>query len=304
MKRRIFAFVLIVACGLGLLLYPQAVRWFALRAQSQQTQGFVASLTSQGSSANDAILAAAHDYNTRLSHTNLGRIEQVNATKDADYEGQLRVPGQEIMAQVAAPEINVNLGVYHGTNAAALQHGAGHLYGSALPVGGESTHTVISAHSGLQTAELFSKLGDLKEGDTFDLTAAGQTIRYKVDQIAVVLPDDAEKVQMVPGKDYATLLTCTPIGINSHRLLVRGERVEMTAAQAAAAQADNISRGIPFPWWAVIWAGGVLLAWVFAKFTMKPAKKKKKKKGTPPASSTPPASEPPPAPLGRHALAT
>jgi LPXTG-site transpeptidase (sortase) family protein len=174
------------------------------------------------------------------------------------------------MGQVSVPKLGLQLPIYHGTDDETLDHGVGHLYGTSLPIGGNSTHTVVTAHSGSSRAPRFTPIHDMKVGDDFYLSAAGQTLKYRVDQILVVEPDDIEALQLVPGRDLATLLTCTPRGLNSHRLLVRGERVVEPVVPITAANTE-------MPWWAIQWLGGVvgvgLLAFISEKLvTRKPSR--------------------------------
>jgi len=168
-----------------------------------------------------------------------------------DYYEILDISGTGVMGIVNIPAIDVELPVYHGTNSEVLNVAIGHLEGSSLPVGGSNTHTVLSAHRGLPSAKLFSDLDDLREGDRFTITVINRTVTYEVDQISIVEPDDTSKLQIENNGDYATLLTCTPYGINTHRLLVRGHRVEnreeasKTNITADAVVIDKISV-IPF----------------------------------------------------------
>ncbi|EPB8165744.1 class C sortase [Clostridium perfringens] len=148
-----------------------------------------------------------------------------NGVKDKEYESLLNINNDGIIGSVEIPSIDVNIPIYHYTTDEVLAKGAGHLFGSSLPVGGESSHTVISAHRGLPSAKLFTDLDQLKDGDLFYFNVCGETFAYKVDQILVVEPEQTSELAIKEGKDLATLFTCTPYSINSHRLLVRGHRV-------------------------------------------------------------------------------
>jgi sortase A len=172
------------------------------------------------------------------------------AESDSSYQAQLKVGTATEMGQISVPAIDVRLGIYHGVSETVLDIGAGHIYGTSLPVGGESTHSVITSHSGLRHAELFTRLDELEIGDEFFINSAGQTLRYVVDQIKVVTPDDTSAMNVIPGKDYVTLVTCTPRGLNSHRLYVRGERAPLALAETSVTP----TAPVPFPWWA-IWFG-------------------------------------------------
>lgn len=172
----------------------------------------------------DTYWEAAEAYNVALAK--IGSEEAITDTDlvDEDYWDLLDITGTGVMGYITIDKIDVELPIYHGTDASVLAAGAGHLEGSSLPVGGESTHSVISAHRGLPSALLFTRLDVLEEGDTFTLTVLDQVLTYEVDQITIVLPEEIENLYIEEGEDYCTLMTCTPYGVNSHRLLVRGKR--------------------------------------------------------------------------------
>ena len=160
------------------------------------------------------------------------------SANDEEYNALLD-SGGGIMGSVSIPKIGVNLPIYHGTSTSVLSSGAGHLYGTSLPAGGESSHAVITAHRGLVTAEMFTRLDEMKIGDDFSLTVLGKTLNYRVDRVQVVDPDDIEPLKIVPGEDRVTLLTCTPYGVNTQRLLVSGVRTADTATDLEAAEAPS-----------------------------------------------------------------
>ena len=252
--RRVVVLVSVVAVGFGVLLYPAASKWFTARAEANTLGQFAAVVHGSGSQVSD-LVASAHRYNSQLTALHVENITAAMANADVDYQSQLHSTASDVMAEVTIPVIDVRLPVYHCMNEGVLDRGAEHVYGSSLPVGGPSTHTVISAHSGLVQAQMFTRLHDLVVGDEFFITAAGSTLRYVVDSIAVVEPTDASALQVVPGEDFATLLTCTPVNINSHRLLVRGVRAEFTADAAA-----RMAVSPPAPWWLLWWCVGVATA--------------------------------------------
>ncbi|NEG52651.1 class C sortase, partial [Bifidobacterium dentium] len=178
------------------------------------------------------MIAMARQYNAQLSQRALlSKTENENdrwVMTDAEkryYESVLDITGTGVMGYVTIPSIKVRLPIYHGTDEGILQIATGHIAGSSLPVGGESTHAVVSGHTGLPSAKLFTGLDKLKKGDTFAFHVLDQTYTYQVDQISVVLPKDLSKLNIESGMDYATLVTCTPYGVNTHRLLVRGHRI-------------------------------------------------------------------------------
>ena len=198
------------------------------------------------------MLAAARAYNEKLAAGNRGFV--LTERELEEYRSLLDVSGTGIMGYVQIPSIGVSLPVYHGTYEAVLQTAIGHIPGSSLPVGGESTHCLVSGHRGLPSARLFTDLDQLEEGDIFTLTVLGEVITYQVDQIRVVLPAEQQDLMIAEGEDYCTLITCTPYGINSHRILVRGRRIQnLTGAYEVRSEAVKLpvyqvvlAAGIPF----------------------------------------------------------
>lgn len=198
----------------------------------------------------DELIANAQSYNQWLYES--GHKLGLSEDEKTAYETQLTISGTDVMAYIEIPEIDIYLPIYHGTDEAVLQVAAGHLEGSSLPVGGESTHCVISGHSGLTSAKLFTDLNELEVGDTFMIHTLDETLTYEVDQILTVLPTETEALQIEEGKDLCTLLTCTPYGINTHRLLVRGHRVENAEQTSAESENENIVEWIDIlPWLAI-----------------------------------------------------
>lgn len=173
------------------------------------------------------MLEEARAYNREM----LGNIDlidpfsQEDTKLDARYESLLNVDGSGMMGYIRIPKIHIELPIYHGTSETVLQAGVGHFWGTSLPVGGESTHTVLTGHRGLPTKTLFTNMDKLKEGDIFYIKVLDETLAYEIDQIKTVLPEETKGLSIEPGKDYATLVTCTPYAINTHRLLVRGHRI-------------------------------------------------------------------------------
>ena len=191
--------------------------------QSYAVASYVEHTEDMSGAERKAMLDAAHAYNERLA-ANGDRWHMTDEQK-REYNETLDVTGTGIMGYVTIPRIKVKLPVYHGTSDGVLQIAAGHLAGTSLPVGGATTHAVVSGHTGLPSARLLTGLDELKKGDTFAFHVLDETYTYQVDQISVVLPSDISKLNIESGKDYATLITCTPYGVNSHRLLVRGHRI-------------------------------------------------------------------------------
>ena len=215
--------ILIFLVGLSVMLYPTISDYVNQKNQSRAVASYSEEVENLSDVDYQAYFDAADDYNRRLAETPdaFYRPEEVSG-----YTDTLDVSGTGIMGYITIPKIGVELPVYHGTSDGVLQVAAGHLEGSSLPVGGAGTHAVISAHRGLPSAKLFTNLDELEVGDTFTITVLDRVLTYEVDQISIVLPTETDLLQPVEGKDYVTLMTCTPYGINTHRLLVRGKRIE------------------------------------------------------------------------------
>ena len=189
-------------------------------------------------------LQAAYDYNKKLSQNTIQVISEKQHETDEEYEALLNVSGASIMGTIDIPKLAVSLPIYHYSSENSLNKGVGHIYGSSLPVGGESTHSVLIGHRGLPSSRLFSDLPDLEKGDVFYIKVLGETLAYEVDRIKVVLPTEVEDVQIVNGEDYVTLVTCTPYGVNTHRILVRGHRIPYTGEETTAPIIKQIIKSI------------------------------------------------------------
>ena len=222
-NRSTIILILIFLVGLSVMLYPTVSDYINQKNQSRAVASYSEEVENLSDVDYQAYFDAADDYNRRLAETPdaFYRPDEVSG-----YTDTLDVSGTGIMGYITIPKIGVELPVYHGTSDGVLQVAAGHLEGSSLPVGGAGTHAVISAHRGLPSAKLFTNLDELEAGDTFTITVLDRVLTYEVDQISIVLPTETDLLQPVEGKDYVTLMTCTPYGINTHRLLVRGKRIE------------------------------------------------------------------------------
>lgn len=233
MKNKISTIILSLAflAGLSLLLYPTASDYWNSMHASKAVADYSAEVTQLTKTQYDEIWAAAAAYNQSLRDRS-GSFYLTDEQKE-QYASQLDVSGTGIMGYIEIPNIKLSLPIYHGTEDSVLQIAVGHLEWSSLPVGGEGTHCVLSGHRGLPSAKLFTNLDQLVEGDTFVLRVLDEVLTYQVDQILIVEPDDTDALKAEEGKDLCTLVTCTPYGINSHRLLVRGHRIE-NQAQAEA----------------------------------------------------------------------
>ena len=210
-------------CG---LLYPSVSQYWNSKTQTRAVENYQEILNSLKPQDYDAFFQEANRYNTELSELKNPLLDY----RQLDgYHKILNINGNGIMGYVSISKLGVEIPVYHGVSAEVLNIACGHIEGTSLPVGGENTHCVLSAHRGLPHAKLFTDLDKMEVGDTFLLTVLNCTFTYQVDQIKVVRPDEIDDIQIVEGKDFCTLLTCTPYGINSHRLLVRGTRIENAA---------------------------------------------------------------------------
>ena len=230
MKRWILA----AACGvvaLGLLLYPLVGELLNEKYHSDVETTYTAVIADTDDAELTVQREAAQQYNAMLSGAAI--TEGGALAPPLAYDEQLTVGG--VMCYVDIPKINAYLPVQHGTAADTLERAVGHVVGTSLPVGGSSTHAVLSAHSGMASTKLFSDIDQLAEGDTFYIHVLGEVLAYKVDAIHTVLPSDTSLLQIEDGKDYVTLVTCTPFGVNTHRLLVRGHRVPYTSEQETTA---------------------------------------------------------------------
>ncbi len=236
MKRWLLA----AACGvvaLGLLLYPLVGELLSEKYHSDIETSYTAAIKDTDDAELTTQWQAAQQYNAMLANATIS--EGGASAPPLAYADQLTVGGA--MAYVDIPQIGVYLPVQHGTNAETLERSVGHVVGTSLPVGGESTHAVLSAHSGMASAKLFSDIDQLAEGDIFYIHVLGEVLAYEVDNINTVLPTDTSLLQIEDGKDLVTLVTCTPFGINTHRLLVRGHRVPYTPEQASAAEEKPVA---------------------------------------------------------------
>ncbi len=222
--------IAILVAGVCVLCYPSFSNWWNSRVMSRAVSDYDEAVASLSEKDYTRYFEDAERYNEGIYE--MGSIKALLNTdlvQDIDglvYNDLLDVTGDGIMGYITIDKINVELPIYHGTDANVLATGAGHLEGSTLPIGGESRHSVISAHRGLPSALLFTDLDQLEEGDTFEITVLDQTYTYEVDQISIILPTEYEDLYIEEGEDYCTLMTCTPYGINTQRLLVRGVRTD------------------------------------------------------------------------------
>lgn len=221
-------FVNILICligfvGAGLLAYPTVADWWNSFHQSRAVASYAQAVAELDEATYDKLLSEAEAYNKKLAET--GIIWTMSKKQMKEYDALLSINDTGIMGYIDIPKINIQLPIYHGTDEAVLQIAIGHIAGSSLPIGGKSTHCIVSGHRGLPSAKLFTDIDKMSEGDIFTMTVLDRTVTYEVDQVRIVEPTNLSDLQIVEGKDYCTLVTCTPYGINTHRLLVRGHRI-------------------------------------------------------------------------------
>lgn len=253
--------ILVFLFALGMTLYPLVSNWYNSRHQSEIHTQYLEVLQQVDNS--DIILAkrSANAYNAAIAPSiQLSDAFSKEALLQAseDYESLLNLTGDGIMGYIEIPLIQVSLPIYHGTDSKTLDIGLGHLLGSSLPVGGRSTHTVLTGHSGMATQKMFSDLDKLELGDVFYLQVLGETLAYQVDAINVVLPYDTSFLGITESEDYCTLVTCTPFGVITHRLLVRGTRIPYEDAEAIVAEKLQLE-DIPTSTWEQQYIKGILL---------------------------------------------
>lgn len=269
--------ILVFLVGLSVMLYPTVSDAVNRAHQTRAVVDYERSVQEMDEKDYSQWFSGAERYNAALS----ADPEALYCPEELpDYASILDVTGTGIIGYISIPKINVSLPIYHGTEEAVLQVGVGHLEGSSFPIGGPSTHAVLSAHRGLPSARLFTDLDKLEEGDTFEVTVLDRVLTYEVDAISIVLPQEAEGLLVQEGQDLVTLMTCTPYGINSHRLLVRGRRVEGNQrihAVTVTSEAVKLDPLVIAP----VLAAPMLLA-LLGWLLLTPGKSKKKKGGKTP----------------------
>lgn len=246
--------IVILLAGVGIILYPSVSDWWNSMHATQAIAGYVTAVEDMSARDREEILEAARKYNASLED---GVNFVLSDEAYAEYEKLLDITGTGVMGYVQISSIGVNLPIYHSVEESVLQIAVGHIPGSSLPVGGERTHSILSGHRGLPSAKLFSDLDQMVEGDTFTINIMDQTITYMVDQIRIVLPEETDDLAIESGKDYCTLVTCTPYGVNTHRMLVRGKRIENIAGEVVV-----VAESVRIPNYVVIPAVGIPLLFV------------------------------------------
>ena len=277
MKKRSFSTVLLLLVlntGLSLLLYPSFSEYWNSLHQSEVVASYLETVSHIDDDQYKELWDSARAYNESLLERN--NVFLLNEEQKAAYNSQLNIGGNGVIGYVDIPSINVFLPIYHGTDETVLQFAVGHLDWTSLPTGGESTHCVISGHRGLPSAKLFTDIDQLAVGDHFMLNVLDEVLTYEVDQIRIVLPAETDDLLIKQGKDYCTLVTCTPYGVNSHRMLVRGHRVDnLEQAQVVRVTADAVivEKMVVIP---IVLALILLVMLVFLLITTSGKKKRRK----------------------------
>lgn len=237
-KWKTLLLILVFFVGLSLLLYPPISNYWNSLRQSRLVSNYMENVSRMESTKKRELFEAAYEYNRELaakpSHY------QLTAEEQEAYEQTLDVSGTGVMGYLEIPKISVSLPIYHGTEEVILEFAIGHLAGTSVPVGGESTHSVLTGHTGLASSRLLTDLNQMEIGDIFYIQIMDETLTYEVDQIRKVLPEVTKDLAIVDGEDYCTLVTCTPYGINTHRLLVRGHRIETAKSAMMKFSADAL----------------------------------------------------------------
>lgn len=233
-------FTLLFLIGLGIMLYPVVSNALSQISYSETISSYEQSVSDENSSLYQSMIQEAVHYNEKLTTSSIVDVfSDPEITNSEEYMDILNLNRDGVMGYISIPKIDIKIPIYHGTSSEVLSKGVGHLEGSSFPVGGESTHAILSAHRGLPSARLFTDLDQLEVGDKFYIYILDQVYTYQVDQVLVIEPSETEALQIQDGKDLVTLVTCTPYGVNTHRLLVRGERVEELAEQVIESESNR-----------------------------------------------------------------
>lgn len=265
MKKKIITIcaVVLFLMALGLTLYPLVSNYVNQKYASEIQTAYQELIQQTDDSVLQEAMQRAIAYNLAITPgTADAYSEEALVTAAEDYGNQLDIAGNGIMGYVEIPKIQVNLPIYHGTDAEVLNRGVGHLLGSSLPVGGENTHTILSGHSGMASQKMFTDLEQLAQGDVFYLNVLNETLAYQVTEINTVLPYETDLLGIVPGEDLCTLVTCTPYGINTHRLLVRGSRIPYE--EALTLEEQSVAVEMVESTWEQNYAKGIIIGVVIA----------------------------------------
>ena len=265
MKKKIITIcaVVLFLMALGLTLYPLVSNYVNQKYASEIQTAYQELIQQTDDSVLQEAKQRAVSYNLAITPGTADAYSEESLSSAAeDYDDQLDIAGNGIMGYVEIPKIQVNLPIYHGTDAEVLDRGVGHLLGSSLPVGGKNTHTILSGHSGMASQKMFTDLEQLAKGDVFYLNVLNETLAYQVTEINTVLPYETDLLGIVPGEDLCTLVTCTPYGINTHRLLVRGSRIPYE--EALTLEEESVAADAVESTWEQNYAKGIIIGIVIA----------------------------------------
>lgn len=268
--------IVVLLIGIGIMLYPLISNLYENAYHSEVIQSYQEDVNALNNEQLQEELKKARRYNDAL-HDLILKEDPFTTEfeiQNVDYENLLNINRDGVMSYVEIPEIDVYLPIYHGTTDDVLERGVGHIINTSLPIGGKSTHCVISAHSGSPSATLFTRLDELKEGDEFYLYTLSEKLSYEVDQIKTVLPHETDDFRIVEGQDYVTLVTCTPYGINTHRLLVRGHRIANNISEETIVNQEHTVA--PFDFTAYIIALIILILTLIAFLVLRRIRKARK----------------------------
>jgi len=272
--------VLVITSGVLVLFYPTISNYLNERNNSRVVSSYDTTVQELEEEKRLRILQSAYDYNQNLLALNgyepPRRDGEGNDLPVENYEDILNVNGDGVMGYITLPKLSETAAIYHGSSESVLQSGIGHLENTSLPVGGESTHAALSGHRGLPSKRLFTDLNQMAVGDIFYITVLGETLAYQVDQILTVLPHEMEALAIESGKDYVTLITCTPYGVNSHRLLVRGTRIPYEEAEEIQSESDSAAPVVTQTNKELYLAGLVLIVFFVVRFIFRLIFRKKR----------------------------
>ncbi len=238
----VIIFIVLIAIGIGIISYPLVSNFLMSLNSDSEVQTYLSAASNLDSKEYDKQLARAEEYNDSLKgNYNIGDPFGKEVEADDEYYDLLNIDGTSVMACIEIPALNIKYPIYHGTSDEVLSKGIGHLRNTSLPIGGQGTHTVLTGHTGLPNAKLFTDIDKLEKGDVFYIYVMNQTLAYSVDQIKIVEPSDTSDLKIDDENDYVTLVTCTPYGLNTHRLLVRGTRITYVESEKEA-QSSHIEK--------------------------------------------------------------
>lgn len=270
--------IIVLLIALSVLLYPTVSNYLYEKNSSTIVANYDKEVENTTDEEKEEMFRLAREYNARLAQdqVSIGDAFTEESSDDQEYENLLNKSGTGMMGYIQIPKIDIELPLYHGTKESVLQVGVGHLKDTSLPVGGDTTHAVLTGHRGLPSRMLFTDLDQMEKGDVFYIKILGETLAYQVDQILTVLPEETDSLKIIEGQDYVTLVTCTPYGINTHRLLTRGHRIPYE--EAVKKEPDQIDHGLKIPFEVkVLLAGLGVLILIGILFVISSKMKKRRK---------------------------